>query len=403
MGTKRIQIIGAGFSGLTAAFFLLRAGFKPEIFESQSRVGGLIRTDQGEHGLVEWAASSIRATALLESLSQELGVELCPAKTESKKRYIYRGKPRQWPLNARETIGLCARLPYSYLRRKGSLRPQKQESVEKWATGVLGAPSARYILQPGLQGIYVGDFSRLSAKLTMGSMFDSKVSRPARGKLRGVVAPKRGVGELINKLVDYLKIRGVPIHLEQTGDNTDPKVPTLFCGSMHAAGKFLRDRNKKVSEELLRQEMISISSVTLFFPKSAEDWRGFGCLVPREFNYAAKGILFNDQIFPYRGEHRSETWIFDGLIDHTDEEILNLVYEERKQLFGGTERVESYQVCRAQDALPHYTTELEQFLDGSFESSLRAQNIYLHGNYLGKIGLAAILERSATLPKTMAI
>lgn len=39
---KRIAIIGAGPSGLTCAYFLARLGYKPEVFESEPRPGGML-------------------------------------------------------------------------------------------------------------------------------------------------------------------------------------------------------------------------------------------------------------------------------------------------------------------------------------------------------------------------
>ena len=54
-----IKVVGAGFSGLTTAYFLVKRGFKVQIIEKTSRAGGLIETLQTEHGLVEKAANGI--------------------------------------------------------------------------------------------------------------------------------------------------------------------------------------------------------------------------------------------------------------------------------------------------------------------------------------------------------
>ena len=42
---KKINIVGAGVSGLIAAKILEEHGFHPNIFEETSRIGGRIKTD----------------------------------------------------------------------------------------------------------------------------------------------------------------------------------------------------------------------------------------------------------------------------------------------------------------------------------------------------------------------
>ena len=47
---KKINIIGAGISGLIAAIVLEKAGYAPHIFEKTDRVGGRVKTEtSGEH------------------------------------------------------------------------------------------------------------------------------------------------------------------------------------------------------------------------------------------------------------------------------------------------------------------------------------------------------------------
>ena len=38
----RVAIIGGGPSGLTCAYFLARLGYKPKVFESEQRPGGML-------------------------------------------------------------------------------------------------------------------------------------------------------------------------------------------------------------------------------------------------------------------------------------------------------------------------------------------------------------------------
>ena len=50
MSEKRVVIIGAGFSGCTAAYFLLKKGYKVTVLERESHPGGGCWTRfHGEH------------------------------------------------------------------------------------------------------------------------------------------------------------------------------------------------------------------------------------------------------------------------------------------------------------------------------------------------------------------
>ena len=78
---QTVKVVGAGFSGLTTAYFLVKRGFKVRILEKSCRAGGLIETTQTEHGLVEKAANGILNSAKLEAIAAEIGVPLrstCP-------------------------------------------------------------------------------------------------------------------------------------------------------------------------------------------------------------------------------------------------------------------------------------------------------------------------------------
>src|SRR5216684_3956276 len=110
---QTIKVVGAGFSGLVTAYYLVKDGFKVQISEQSSRAGGLIRTMRTPHGLVETAANGLLNSARLEALCADIGVPLLPTRRDGRKRFIFRGKPRQIPLNASDVLSLGARLAAS--------------------------------------------------------------------------------------------------------------------------------------------------------------------------------------------------------------------------------------------------------------------------------------------------
>src|SRR5216684_2491834 len=154
---QTIKVVGAGFSGLVTAYYLVKDRFKVQICEQSSRAGGLIRTMRTPHGLVETAANGLLNSARLEALCTNIGVPLLPTRRDGRKRVIFRGRPKQIPLNVSDVFNLGVRLAASAT----SLRPRKFETIAEWGRRALGKGATNYLLVPMLGGIYAGDPERL--------------------------------------------------------------------------------------------------------------------------------------------------------------------------------------------------------------------------------------------------
>src|ERR1700730_12604609 len=138
---QTVRVVGAGFSGLATAYYLARDGFKVRICEQSSRAGGLIKTIRTPHGLVETAANGLLNSARLEALCADIGVPLLPTRREGRKRFIFRSKPRQFPLNVADVFNLGVRLAAS----AASMRPRQFETINEWGRRVLGKGATNYL------------------------------------------------------------------------------------------------------------------------------------------------------------------------------------------------------------------------------------------------------------------
>jgi protoporphyrinogen/coproporphyrinogen III oxidase len=392
-----INVVGAGFSGLTTAYFLTRKNFKVRIFEKTERAGGLIKTIRTEHGLVETAANGLLSSARVEAMCADIGVPLLTTKREGRKRFIYRGRPKQLPLTIGEMLALSGRVTASATR----LRPRPLESIADWGARVLGRGATDYLLIPALGGIYAADPNQLSASLIFGkaSLPDHlNTNRPTKGKLRGTVAPPHGMQQLIDGLVDYLKRAGTEFVFDHH-ESVDVNQPTVVCLSARAAGEYLVDAAPELSSALRSIEMLSLATVTCFYRQDAAKLNGFGCLFPRDQGFRARGVLFNDSIFEGRGPAHAETWIFGGALDAdvvnlNDDEFAQLIASDRERFYGVRDEPLAVHITRWPNALPHYSIELEKILT---TLPPPPRNLALVGNYLGRIGLAKILERAAVV------
>lgn len=393
---KKIRIIGAGFSGLTLALRLVQQGFEVEIYDTASKPGGLISTERTGSGLAESAANSVIATARMQKLFADLEITPQFPLATAKKRFIFRDRPRQWPLHFFETLGFLARLLPRFILAKKSMKPESHQTLQAWGEKILGRKAARFLLGPAMQGIYANDISGLSASLILGPLFT-----PGREKYKGLLTGPQGMQTLIDALYGKLQMQGVRFHFNQELNIRDQEDPVVVATSARAAAQILSEVDSVRSQILARIPMSSLISSTLFFNQPQTQYQGFGCLIPRGFQLKTLGILMNSFIFPNRDQTYNETWILGGikeasLLQLTDPDLLKLIAEERFQILKAKDSLKDFRIHRWHEALPYYGLELEKALQelGRLPGSSK---VYLHGNYLAGIGLSKILERSEKL------
>ena len=390
-----ITVVGAGFSGLVTAYYLFKAGESVRVLEKSPRVGGLLRTIHTEHGLVETAANGIRNSVRLAALCADIGVSLQATRREARRRFIYRRQPRQWPLTIGETSSWAGRMA----THVGSFWPRQFETIAEWGRRVMGRGAAEYFLAPALGGIYAGDPQRLSASLIFRRADlpeELTVTRGARAKNRGTVAPAQGMQQLTDGLFNYLQRAGVEFLFDHDS-KPERGERIIVCTSARAAAEHLAHVAPEIADALQRIEMLPLVTATCFYPPSASHLKGFGCLFPRGEGFRALGALFNSSIFEGRGPAHSETWIFGGALDReivqlSKEALGELIANERARLYGRTDEPLAIYPTYWPEALPHYSIDLERLLMNfpSWPSDLA-----LVGNYLGGIGLSQIIDRAA--------
>jgi oxygen-dependent protoporphyrinogen oxidase len=392
---QTVKVIGAGFSGLVTAYYLVKEGFQVQILEKSSRAGGLIRTIQTENGPVETAANGIRNSARLEAMCADIRVPLEATRREARARFIFRGAPKRFPLSGPEVL----KLGFRFAASASSLRPRPFETIVDWGKRVIGKAATDFFLAPALSGIYAGDPERLSASLVFGQAAlpeHLQTTRPLRPRLHGTVAPPKGMQQLIEGLYEYLEHAGVEFifnHEAQvaTGD------PAIVCTPARGAAGCLECVAPELSHSLRQIEMMPVVTATCQYEPGAAKLKGFGCLFPHGEGFRARGVLFNEYIFAGRGPAHSETWIFGGALDPeigqlTDPELIKLIASERERLYDTVDEPIGIHLTNWPEALPHYSIDLERILT---QLAAPPANVALVGNYLGRIGLAKLIERAA--------
>lgn len=197
-----VAIIGAGISGLTAAYRLRQHSVAVTVFEAAGRAGGVVRSERLGDYLVEYGPSSIEGIdPITEELLHELDLETqcCPARQPTHKLAIVRGG-RAWlmPGSARAfvTSRLFSlpgklRLLWEPLIKAGN--PAQEESVAAFARRRLGSEGCDYLLSTFVTSVLAGNPERFSIRhaLLGLSQVEQRYGSLSKGFLQMAKARKR--------------------------------------------------------------------------------------------------------------------------------------------------------------------------------------------------------------------
>jgi oxygen-dependent protoporphyrinogen oxidase len=382
---KSALVVGAGLSGLAAAWSLSSRGIVVHVVDAGEESGGLIHTRRTANGLVETAANAFVWTERLAALASAIGVDLIDTSATSRKRYIFRdGRARRWPLGPVESLATLAKAGAAMATR--SAKPRGGETVRDWGERVLGRAATTWALAPAMQGVYAAPLDRLSAPVIFGRK---------RRKIRSV-APRGGMGEFVGRLADALRAKGVTFTPGLTLDAISSDTPTIVATSARVAAALIAPHAPAAAQAFARVEQTSIVTITIFLQPHHDDLRGFGVLFPRATGVQAAGVLFNTDIFPGRSALRSETWIYTGdaaaRVPADDAQAIAMrVRPDRAELTRRDAEPISWMVTRRIDALPVYGHAV---LEAAEAADALPAWLGVAGNYLGQIGVSALLDRA---------
>jgi oxygen-dependent protoporphyrinogen oxidase len=170
---KSIAVLGAGATGLAAAYRLTQLGHRVRVFEQSNRIGGAVKTESSDGWLVEAGPNSLMSgEPALASLIDELGLtkQRITASSSAKNRYIVRrGELVRVPLSPRELLGSALLSIGGKIQVLSELltRPRVRTgdvSIAEFGRSHFGSEFVEYGIDPFVSGIYAGNPSRLSAR-----------------------------------------------------------------------------------------------------------------------------------------------------------------------------------------------------------------------------------------------
>src|SRR5699024_1829277 len=178
---KKIAIVGAGITGLSAAYYLSKQGASVDVFEATDHLGGKIKTYRKDGFVIELGPESyISRKQALTDLAKEIGMESHLVRNETGQAYIYTKRgltkvPNGTMLGVPTTLESI--LKTNLLSPVGKLRGmldfvlptvkmKRDLSAGEFFRKRLGNEITENMIQPLLSGVYSTEIDEMSLMST---------------------------------------------------------------------------------------------------------------------------------------------------------------------------------------------------------------------------------------------
>lgn len=340
---RPVAVVGAGITGLTAAFRLQRKNLPVTVYEATDRVGGVIQSVRRDGYLAEFGPNTILETwPQITALVDDLG--LAPRRLYSdplaKNRYLVRsGRPLKMPGSSLDFIktplfsrAAKLRLLLEPFVSRGDAT--QEESIAQFVERRMGREFLDRAVDALVGGIYAGDPRRLSVREAFPKLFEleQKYGSLIKGQIFGARERKRraevaksdakkfsfdqGLGvlpeTLQSKLHESIRFRSPVKRLSRIADNwvvalADGSTAThsaiIYAGTAFGLAKIeIEDRNPIDNTAFAEIRYPPVASVVLGFRRKdvAHPLDGFGMLIPKAEGFRILGTIFSSSLFPNR-------------------------------------------------------------------------------------------------------
>ena len=438
---KSVAIIGAGITGLTAAFYLKRSGVPVTVYEASDRVGGAIQSIRAEGYLAEFGPNTILETSpKVTQLVIDAGLASRRTDPDPKAgaRYVVRYKrPIEMPdsplgffttplFTARAKLAVLCE-PFVPARRDG-----KEESVAEFVVRRLGQEFLDHAIDALVAGVYAGDPYKLSVpqafpklgqlEARYGSLIKGQIFGARERKRRGEVAKDRapkfsfdtglqalpdtlreGLGEAVRLDTTVTRLTQTPegwtLDVREHGQQTRVEHSAVIY-----AGTAFKLAEMEVQTPMpLRLATFAeiryppVASVVLGFRREdvAHPCNGFGMLIPKVEGFKILGTIFSSSLFPNRAPagHLTLTSYVGGerfpeLASLPSEKLFALTCEDLRVLLG-VKGKPTFQHCVFYPrAIPQYNVGYGRYRAQMSDIEHNAPGLFLAGHYRDGISLS---------------
>lgn len=436
-----VAIIGAGITGLTAAFYLKRQGVPVTVYESSDRVGGVIQSLRRDGYIAEFGPNTILETSpKIGQLVRDagLGPRRLDPDPKAETRYVVRyRRPVEMPGSplgflSTELFSFRAKLavlrePFIPARRDG-----KEESIAEFVVRRLGREFLDHAIDALVAGVYAGDPYKLSVpqafpKLKQledryGSLIKGQILGARERKKRGEVAKDRAaklsfdqglqvlpetlaaqLGEAVRLNTNVSRAIQTPtgwiLEFFEDGESARSEhAAILFCGTAYKLAKLGLETASPVRLEVFSEiRYPPVASVVLGFRREdvAHPCQGFGMLIPRVEGFKILGTIFSSALFPNRAPagHLTLTSYVGGerfpeLAGLAPDELFALTCEDLRVLLGVRGKPTFQHSVYYPKAIPQYVVGYGRYRELMKEVETQAPGFFLAGHYRDGISLS---------------
>lgn len=444
--SRKIVILGAGISGLAAAYWLNKDGLYVTVLEQNTEAGGAMISRKEHDYLVDYGPNSgLETTPLIRQIVDGVGLtdEMIYANEAGNKRYILRDNHLH-PL----PMTLPAFLKTKLFSTKAKLRLFAEpfigkseegyyQSISQFVTRRLGQEFLDYAINPFVAGVYAGNPDELSVKSAFPKLY--RLEEVYGGLIKGMIKGakerkqraeqskqsakmfsfKNGMQSFPNaiakKLEGKINYNCKITKIERLKDvyaisylqNSEEKkldadiIISTIPG--YIAGNLFREMDATLSNHLEAIYYPPVMVLYLGYKKESigQPLDGFGFLIPKKENKSYLGAIWSAVIFTNRTEDDKACFtIFIGgarspeLFDLEKDVLIRKVLNEFHSIMKIKEEPEFITDRMWEKAIPQYNIgyiEHENYFD-QFEKI--NPGIILSGNYRGGISVGDCIKNS---------
>jgi protoporphyrinogen oxidase len=386
---ETIHIVGAGVSGLIIANFLKNKNLSFVIYESENRVGGLIKTTSTNFGLVESAANAIYTNDDVLDFLNDLNLTYIPAQEKIKRLIVRKNKALTFPFYIFELPAIFFRLFFKKPPCKKNL------SLKEFLSPLLGEAICDEVATTGLLGIYATDSATIDQETffpyrpyksyfeALKEFIQSRKKMRKKFKLKTSISFSGGMQEFINRLEE--NVRSHIVFEKQT----QLKPNSIICTNAVSASEILRQDFPVISNLLQDIHYQAIYTETKFTEKEFKPLhKAFGILFSRATKFKIYGLLANHEIFPHRTK-KGFSYTFIKESNHQN----NIDISEDCSLLSFPEVKESHS-SNWKLGIPIYSSQRRQIINEirQYLKVHNIQNMAIFGNYVDGISLREMIS-----------
>jgi len=430
--THRALIVGGGISGLSAAYYLSKAGIRPTLIEKAPRPGGVIQTsvqqgcvlEAGPDGFMAakpWAMELIREVGLAD--------QIMGSNDHSRVTYIVKkGKlvplpdglmmmvpTKIMPLVATSLFSWPAKIRMGFDLFRRPKGPQPDRSVYDFLMDHYGRECIDYLAEPLLAGVYGGDPKQMSVNSVLARFaeIEAKYGSLTRGVLAAPKPPKTsgpqsflwtlksGLGQLIDKLtpsaniihdsVETIERNGAGFRVRAGGNWLDAE-QVVVATTAYDGSPLLRPVDAELAGLLSTIPYTSSITLALGYRKAGFDHplNGHGFLVPKlERKYLMGctwvGNKFNNRVPDDMVMLRC--FVGGNGFSLNDEQLVEAARDELHSIMGLEAAPIFHSVARWPNAMAQYTVGHQKRIERLDAILQTIPGLYLAGNGYRGIGI----------------